>query len=256
MNKGATIFSILVATIISIILAFSIFGILYFHWGDTEAVKNSLSTVSGFFGGFATLGAAIIATYLVADWKSQIKYNARLEQIINIIDELSKLSKKIDKVRNDPKVFSYLYKLFLAYEDYQDNDIIIFELPDFTDIFQTLENIRVCNLKIYIYDEKIQSHIFQKKISGQDSYEELERFIKGLEASFLQVKFYRKEIDKGINSTESERHLQKCLYISGNFAHAYRSSINPPVDNIHLDRLNSAIQQSFEDIKIFRKSLN
>lgn len=44
MNKGAIIFSILVATIISIILAFSIFGILYFHWGDIEAVKNSLST--------------------------------------------------------------------------------------------------------------------------------------------------------------------------------------------------------------------
>ena len=256
MNKSVIIFSILVAIIISIILAFSIFGILYFHWGNTEAVKNSLSTVSGFFGGFATLGAAIIATYLVADWKSQIKYNARLEQIINIIDELSKLSKKIDKVRNDPKVFSYLYKLFLAYEDYQDNDIIIFELPDFTDIFQTLENIRVCNLKIYIYDEKIQSHIFQKKISGQDSYEKLERYIKGLEASFFHVHIHREEIDKGINSTESKRHLQKCLYISGNFAHAYRSSINPPVDNIFLDRLNSAIQQSFEDIKIFRKSLN
>lgn len=48
MNKGTIIVSILVATIISIILAFSIFGILYFHWGDTEAVKNSLSTVSSF----------------------------------------------------------------------------------------------------------------------------------------------------------------------------------------------------------------
>ena len=159
-------------------------------------------------------------------------------------------------MRNDPKVFSYLYKLFLAYEDYQDNDIEIFELPDFTDIFQTLENIRVCNLKIYIYDEKMQSHIFQKKISGQDSYEKLERYIKGLEASFFHVHIHREEIDKGINSTESKRHLQKCLYISSNFANAYRSSINPSVDNIFLEQLNSAIEQSFEDIKIFRKSLN
>lgn len=246
-------FSVGVVIAIATFFLFAIGGILYFYWGNASAVKDALSTTSSFFGGFATLGAAIIAAYLVADWKSQIKYNAQLEQIINIIDELSRLSTQIDKVRNDPEVFSYLYKLFLAYED---NNITIFELPDFTDIFQTLENIRICNLKIYIHDEKIESHIFQTKISGQDSYEKLERFIKGLEASFLHVKMHKKEIDKGINSEESKRHLQKCLYISSNFANAYRSSINPSVDNIFLDRLNNAIKQSFEDIKIFRKSLN
>lgn len=228
----------------------------YEYAGNATAVGSALSTVGTYFGAVTTLGAAIVAAYLVADWKSQIKYNARLEQIINIIDELSKLSIQIDKVSGEPKVFSYLYKLFLAYEDYQDNDMKIFELPDFIDIFQTLENIRICNLKIYIYDEKIKSHIFQKKICGLDSYEELERYIKGLEASFFKVKTHNKPIDKGVNSPESKHHLQLCLYISSNFANAYRSSINPSVDNIFLARLNSAIEKLFEDIKIFRKSLS
>jgi hypothetical protein len=221
-----------------------------------EPGVDKVNSIIGLLGWSATIFTPIAAFILLDSWKNQIKYNARLEQIINIIDELSKLSKQIDKVRNDPIVFSYLYKLFLAYEDYQNNDIEIFEIPEFTDIFQTLENIRVCNLKIYIYDEQIQSHIFQKRISGEDSYEKLERYIKGLQASFVQVKMHRKEIDKGINSEESIRHLQKCLYISSNFANAYRSSINPSVDNIFLEQLNSAIEQSFEDIKIFRKSLN
>lgn len=238
------------------LLLIGICFLIYILAAMPESKTDKITSIMGLLGWSATIFTPIAAFILLDSWKSQIKYNARLEQIVNVIDELSRLSKQIDKVRNDPKVFSYLYKLFLAYEDYQDSDIEIFELPDFTDIFQTLENIRVCNLKIYIYDEKMQSHIFQKKISGQDSYEKLERYIKGLEASFVKVKMHRKEIDKGINSEESIRHLQKCLYISSNFANAYRSSINPSVDNIFLEQLNSAIEQSFEDIKIFRKSLN
>lgn len=238
------------------LLLIGICFLIYILAAMPESKTDKVTSIMGLLGWSATIFTPIAAFILLDSWKSQIKYNARLEQIVNVIDELSRLSKQIDKVRNDPKVFSYLYKLFLAYEDYQDNDIEIFELPDFTDIFQTLENIRVCNLKIYIYDEKMQSHIFQKKISGQDSYEKLERYIKGLEASFVKVKMHRKEIDKGINSEESIRHLQTCLYISSNFANAYRSSINPSVDNIFLEQLNSAIEQSFEDIKIFRKSLN
>lgn len=253
MNKNIK----LVGTLfLAYLLLIGICLLIYILVAIPESKADKVTSIMGLLGWSATIFTPIAAFILLDNWKNQIKYNARLEQIINIIDELSRLSKQIDKVRNDPKVFSYLYKLFLAYEDYQDKDMEIFDLPDFTDIFQTLENIRVCNLKIYIYDEKIQSHIFQKKISGQDSYEKLERYIKGLEASFFHVHIHREEIDKGINSTEPKRHLQKCLYINSNFANAYRSSLNPPVDNIYLEQLNSAIAQSFEDIKIFRKSLN
>lgn len=217
---------------------------------------DKVNAIIGLLSWSATLFTPIAAYILIDNWKSQIKYNAQLELIANVVDELSKLSTQISKIRNDPNVFSYLYNLFLAYEGPENNNLATFELLDFTEIFQTLENIRVSNLKIYIYDENMKSHIFQKNISGQDSYENLEKFIKGLEASFYNVKMHREPIDKGINSPESKHHLQKCLYISCAFANAYRSSINPSVDNIFLDELNNTINQFFQDIKAFRKSLN
>lgn len=98
MNKGAIIFSILVATIISIILAFSIFGILYFHWGDTEAVKNSLSIVSSLFGGFTTLGAAIIAAYLFNDWKDEYNHNLESSILIEYIEKLDIIEEAANKL--------------------------------------------------------------------------------------------------------------------------------------------------------------
>lgn len=67
-------FSIGVVVVITTIFIFAIFGILYFYWGDETAVKDSLSTAASFFGGFATLGAAIVAAYLYTDWKEPHLY--------------------------------------------------------------------------------------------------------------------------------------------------------------------------------------
>lgn len=57
--------------VISIFFGVSIFWILYSYWGDASAVKDSLSTAGSFFGGFATLGAAIVAAYLFNGWIDQ-----------------------------------------------------------------------------------------------------------------------------------------------------------------------------------------
>lgn len=87
MKNSAVAFSIFVAVIITLFLVFSIFGILYFYWGDATAVKDSLSTIAGFFGGFATLGAAVIAAYLFNDWREQ----ERITFIRNIAHETASL---------------------------------------------------------------------------------------------------------------------------------------------------------------------
>jgi len=86
-KNSAVAFSIFVAVIITLFLVFSIFGILYFYWGDATAVKDSLSTIAGFFGGFATLGAAVIAAYLFNDWREQ----ERITFIRNIAHETASL---------------------------------------------------------------------------------------------------------------------------------------------------------------------
>ncbi|KYQ82944.1 hypothetical protein AWW72_16300 [Acinetobacter sp. NRRL B-65365] len=71
MNKNVVVFSMAVAAIIFTFLIFSILAILFAYWGNSEAVKDSLSTISGIFGGITTIGAAIIAAYLFNDWRIQ-----------------------------------------------------------------------------------------------------------------------------------------------------------------------------------------
>ena len=86
MKKNAVTFSIFIAVIISVFLAFSIFGILYFYWGDVSAVKDSFSTVAGFFGGFATLGAAVVAGYLFNGWKITEDHKTKNMHINNAVN--------------------------------------------------------------------------------------------------------------------------------------------------------------------------
>lgn len=89
MNKSVVIFSITVAAIILTFLLFSILAILFKYWGDTTSVKDSLSIISGIFGGITTLGAAIVAAYLFNDWK--VQHNKTIENnfINDVIDKFN-----------------------------------------------------------------------------------------------------------------------------------------------------------------------
>lgn len=69
MNKSVLTISIIIIGIIILFLLLSIFGILYFYWGDQKAVQDSLSTTGSIFGAVATLGAAGVAAYLFNDWR-------------------------------------------------------------------------------------------------------------------------------------------------------------------------------------------
>ncbi|MDC4797888.1 hypothetical protein NQ843_18870, partial [Acinetobacter baumannii] len=68
MNKSAFSISIMIIGLILVFLIFSIFGILYFYWGDAKAVQDGLSTTGSIFGAIATLGAAYVAVHLYNDW--------------------------------------------------------------------------------------------------------------------------------------------------------------------------------------------
>ncbi|EPF81526.1 hypothetical protein GCM10025882_31600 [Acinetobacter gyllenbergii] len=65
-----------IAGVFVLIFLIVIFTAIYSHWGDqnSQALKDSLSTTSGIFGGLATLVAACVAAYLFNDWKVQKKY--------------------------------------------------------------------------------------------------------------------------------------------------------------------------------------
>lgn len=66
-------FSFLVAFIIALSFLFIIFWIFFKYAGDVVAAKDTLSATGGFFGGMATLGAAVVAGYLFNDWRDEHK---------------------------------------------------------------------------------------------------------------------------------------------------------------------------------------
>ena len=85
-NNSVIIFSLTVTAIIAIFLFITVFAILYFYWGDETAIKDALSTTGSFFGGFATLGTALVASYLFNDWREQHNKNVESQLCMKAFD--------------------------------------------------------------------------------------------------------------------------------------------------------------------------
>lgn len=91
MNRSAIVFSVITAIIITSILVFSIIGITLYSWNDVSTFKDSMSILSGFFGGLTTLGAAIIAAYLFNDWRIQENETFKRNLAHNIYNDMGDL---------------------------------------------------------------------------------------------------------------------------------------------------------------------
>lgn len=96
MNKSAFSISIMIIGLILVFLIFSIFGILYFYWGDAKAVQDGLSTTGSIFGAIATLGAAYVAVHLYNDWREQLTSTAQQELARNILFSINKILTTLD----------------------------------------------------------------------------------------------------------------------------------------------------------------
>ncbi|MDC5599648.1 hypothetical protein NRA70_10400, partial [Acinetobacter baumannii] len=96
MSKNVVAFSISVSVILLAFLIWCVFGILFKYWGDVAAIKESLSTISGIFGGLTTLAAAIIATHLYTNWREQLTSTVQQEQAKSIQLAVNKILITLD----------------------------------------------------------------------------------------------------------------------------------------------------------------
>ncbi|MFW1946773.1 hypothetical protein ACG907_02525 [Acinetobacter bereziniae] len=90
-----TIATLVVATAVIMAATF----ILFFYLDSANGIKDAWSTIAGFFGGFATLTAAYIASKLFNDWRDieKFKRHAEISEkiyyiILSIHKNLSELS--------------------------------------------------------------------------------------------------------------------------------------------------------------------
>lgn len=252
-KKLNLIAKLLITYLFILALCFLLYALVVLPHEGAEKVN----AIIGLLGWSATIFAPVAAFFLLDSWKDQTKYNAQLELIANMIDELSQLSLKINAIRSDNKISAYLYRMYFGNKLVNEIcNIPEFDIPNFSEIFQCIENIRIINLKIFIYDNQLNSHVFMNKKLGFDSFTRIEADIKGLEACFFRVKHDRDMFKRNDRSSEYLEFLQKCFYINAFFYNTYRDQADPSIDNKYTDKLSLDIDAAYSDIKEFRKSLN
>lgn len=95
MKKYPIAFSISVSVILSALTGGLILYFIFKNWGDITAVKDSLSIISGIFGGLATLGAALIAANLFNDWRDQHNKSVKNQFSIETYNKFSEFEQSI-----------------------------------------------------------------------------------------------------------------------------------------------------------------
>lgn len=153
-NNSVIIFSLTVTAIIAIFLFITVFAILYFYWGDETAIKDALSTTGAFFGGFATLGAAVIASNLFNDWKAQHDKNIESDSALEIMKIIIKCKIEMRKI----------YSCVKLKDNSQISNVILNnEIQDSTKKILIL--VESCFEKLELFNELTINDNFKKNLS-------------------------------------------------------------------------------------------
>ncbi|EXB27427.1 hypothetical protein J537_0584 [Acinetobacter baumannii 1437282] len=255
MVKKVDLFGKLIITYTFILaLCFLLYALVVLPVNGAEKVN----AIIGLLGWSATIYAPIAAFFLIDNWKDQTKYNATLNYITDIISAQSLLSEKLNEIRSNKDVFIHLTRILHDNPQNQNSYSEDLQTCSFTEIFSILENIRILNLKIMMYDSKLTSHIFTNKINGFDSYDRLESCIKALEACFFIIFTLKKLPPSDKNSLEYIDHIQRCFYINSIFSKNFKSDAEQSISipDKYTEELNQAITNAFEDVKVFRRSMD
>lgn len=206
MKSNAVAFSVFVAVIISVFLVFSIFGILYFYWGDVSAVKDSFSTVAGFFGGFATLGAAVIAGYLFNGWKDQHNKNIDAQMCMKTFDLFQSFEFELLEIRTFAMYFLNSPVKIHLYDQFNANLDRLNKLADETTIV-------LSNLGYFIpashFDTKFKPQ-FNNLLEDLESYiETYDKVFRHYQNNKNHEKFIKKYFD--LSETLRARYRATCV---------------------------------------------
>ncbi|RZG64531.1 MULTISPECIES: hypothetical protein [Acinetobacter] len=111
-NTFGTVLALTIVTFVVVFIAYGCSGV-------EDQLKETLTITIGFFGGFATLGAAFIAAYLFNDWRDQSIAELKSQRCLKINNDLFEVDKLVSsadifmqilKTNNDDQLLSLLGK--------------------------------------------------------------------------------------------------------------------------------------------------
>ncbi len=89
-----------VALIITLVFIFILFFIFLRYLGVSDSPSAAFDNLGSWFGGIATLWAAIVAAYLFNDWKEAQRFNIAKDVLIALIKLKSHIDKNYQNARN------------------------------------------------------------------------------------------------------------------------------------------------------------
>lgn len=116
MKKDELARSFSIISVVSFLLLFCIFLILYKYWGDKNAVQNSLVTTGALFSAVATLAAAIVAILLFNNWKDQHNKQVQNNLSLQVLDAFSIFERNIREFTLYVSHLEGLKKLYNGFE--------------------------------------------------------------------------------------------------------------------------------------------
>ncbi|MEN3980107.1 hypothetical protein [Acinetobacter sp. CWB-B33] len=150
------VFSVTGGIMISLIFTLSSFWIFFQYAGSLDSGQNALNTLGAYFGGIATLWAAIIAAYLFNDWREQKKYELEKEYI-------DKLATSIFNIYQS--IFSQSSQILYMYENYTKNKKYSFLYLDRVDFLNISEKDKLSHYLSSLIGEIIPESKFKLNYS-------------------------------------------------------------------------------------------
>lgn len=203
-------------------------GSYYFVLSDVKAseqpLKDALSITASFFGGFATLIAAYIASLLFNDWKDEKNYELESKYLENTLLNIAPIFSELMLIRNDSNNLKKIDSIAILKTNYLNStrfdmfDYVIKVYPDlkiYCDLTKdnTLINLyNVFDKKCFILDS-FKSDLFYKKYNN----------------------FYR-------------------TYLKNVAPQIYKSNQELNSSNEYRNEVNDEIKKAIDDIKFFFES--
>lgn len=155
-------FSFAVSIILSFVFLMAIFWIVYVYSGDLTAIKDALNTTGSYFGGIATLAAAVVAAYLFSDWRVEKRFDQYSSHVEKITTEIINIHIDFDPlyfIIRDLNLESFKNKEILIsnYELHKENPTLntLIKLHHSIELFVNLSNDSALMLKYLKYENSI-----------------------------------------------------------------------------------------------------